>query len=130
MDLGAVLVYTNMNLLTEADTTTTDTTTTDTSTTFIQFNHGNGGIQHHNYPNPFSRETVIEYHLEKVSEIELVIYNMLGRKLETLVSGLKPAGRNSVSWDASDYPDGLYFYRIKAGQKQATGKLLFSRNLQ
>ena len=68
-----------------------------------------------NYPNPFNAATTIKYSLPEESQVTIEIYNILGRKIETLVSGIQPAGSYSVVWDAENQPSGIYFYRIDAG---------------
>ena len=69
-----------------------------------------------NHPNPFNASTIIRYALPEEGFVSIEIYNILGRKIETLVSGIQPAGSHSVVWDAEDHPSGAYFYRIKAGE--------------
>lgn len=82
-----------------------------------------------NYPNPFNPSTTITYHLPKAAEVTLSVYNALGRRVATLVSGEQPAGTHEVRWDSRDtaglaVPSGLYFYRIEAGGFQQTRKML------
>ena len=69
-----------------------------------------------NHPNPFNAATRIEYSLPEESQVILEIFDILGRKIETLVSGIQPAGQHSVVWDAENLPSGVYLYRIKAGE--------------
>ena len=69
-----------------------------------------------NHPNPFNAATTIKYSLPEKSQVTIEIYNILGRKIETLVSGIQPAGSHSVVWDAENQPSGIYFYRIDAGE--------------
>lgn len=66
-----------------------------------------------NYPNPFNPSTVIEYNLPENSKINLSIYNLLGQKIVTLISGQQTAGSTKVIWDAADYSAGLYFYTLQ-----------------
>ncbi len=68
-----------------------------------------------NYPNPFNASTTISYELPVVSDVRLEIYDILGRKVETLIEGPQPAGAHSIVWDAEDVSSGIYFYRIQAG---------------
>ena len=68
-----------------------------------------------NYPNPFNAKTTIKYSLPEESTVTIEIYNILGRKIETVVSGIQPAGSHSVVWDAENQPSGIYFYRMYAG---------------
>lgn len=70
-----------------------------------------------NYPNPFNPTTSIQYSVGKSGEVELAIYNVMGRQVETLVSGTKSAGTYRASWDASGMASGIYYYRLQsAGQ--------------
>ena len=64
------------------------------------------------YPNPFNNSTTIRYDLPVQSDVLLEIYDILGRKVETLVSGMIPAGRHAVVWDADKASSGVYFYKI------------------
>ncbi len=74
-----------------------------------------------NYSNPFNSTTTIRYllaektashRLSAVCQVELSIYNLLGQKVVTVVSEKQPAGNYTVEWDASDFPSGVYFYRL------------------
>ncbi len=69
-----------------------------------------------NYPNPFNASTTIRYSLPEASEVTIEIFNILGRKVETLVQEKQAAGYNQVVWDAENQPSGVYFYWIKAGE--------------
>ncbi len=76
-----------------------------------------------NYPNPFNPATTIEFALPRASYVTLDIHNILGEKVETLVSRPMSAGGYSVIWDASSVPSGIYFYKITAGQFSETKKM-------
>jgi sugar lactone lactonase YvrE len=65
-----------------------------------------------NYPNPFNSSTIIEYDLVVPSNVTLEIYDMLGRRVETLVESYLPAGRHRAEWDANGMSSGVYFCRI------------------
>jgi plastocyanin len=80
-----------------------------------------------NYPNPFNARTAIEYSLPRDSHVRIVIYNLLGQDIETLVDQGEPAGKHQVIWDASDVPTGVYFYRIEAGDFTQTRKMLLAK---
>ena len=77
-----------------------------------------------NYPNPFNPSTTIKYDLPRQSRVKLVVYNVLGREVATLVDGAKKAGSYQVRWNAKGFASGVYFYRLKAGDYIATKKLL------
>jgi hypothetical protein len=70
-----------------------------------------------NYPNPFNPATVISYQLPVNSLVTLTVYDILGRKVTTLVNQEEPAGNHSVYWDAANFSSGVYFYQLKALQK-------------
>jgi hypothetical protein len=77
-----------------------------------------------NYPNPFNPTTVISYALPKSSSVKLVVYDMLGREIKTLVNEFKQAGSYDVSFDASSLASGVYFYRINAGDFTDAKKMM------
>ena len=67
------------------------------------------------YPNPFNPQTRIEYTLPLASHVDLTVFDLLGRKIETLVSQAQPAGTHAVVFNASELPNGTYVYRLTAG---------------
>jgi hypothetical protein len=68
-----------------------------------------------NYPNPFNASTRIAYELPVAADVTISVYDMVGRKVATLVAAHQLAGAHSVIWDAGNKPSGVYFYRIQAG---------------
>jgi parallel beta-helix repeat protein len=79
----------------------------------------------YNYPNPFNAATAISYQLPEAVEVSLSIYDMLGRKVETLINQeTRSAGEHRITWDASDYTSGMYLYRLDAGGNSRTSKML------
>ncbi len=66
------------------------------------------------YPNPFNPTTVVSFQLAAVSKAELVVYDVLGRRVTTLVDEIRPAGQYSVRWDASTCASGMYLLRLVA----------------
>ena len=68
-----------------------------------------------NYPNPFNPVSTIAFALPESRKVTLVIYDVLGRRVDTLVDRRMEAGRYEVTWDASRLPSGMYLYRITAG---------------
>jgi len=67
------------------------------------------------YPNPFDMVTNITYELPNHANVRVVIYNLLGREIETLTDGIQARGNHSVSWNASSYAAGVYFIRMDSG---------------
>ena len=80
-----------------------------------------------NYPNPFNPVTTISFTLPEESPVTLIMYNILGREVATLVDKRLSAGSYSFVWDASGFSSGVYFYSIKAGSFVETKKLLFMK---
>jgi len=85
------------------------------------------GIENH--PNPFNPSTEIKYQLPQLDEVRIVIYNVLGQEVRTLVDGKQEAGRYTVRWNGDNeqgykVPSGMYFLRMKAGNFIANRKLL------
>jgi hypothetical protein len=77
-----------------------------------------------NYPNPFNPKTVIRYALPVTCHTDLVVYNLLGQKVATLVSERKQAGYHQVEWHADEFVSGFYFYRLQAGEYKAVKRCL------
>ena len=69
-----------------------------------------------NYPNPFNPSTSISYSIPKRSHVRLQVYNLLGQLVQTIVDEDKQAGSHNATWNANDVANGLYFYRILAGE--------------
>jgi len=72
-----------------------------------------------NYPNPFNPETTIRYVLPAASHVDLVVYDLLGRKVSVLESGMIEAGPHEVRFSAAALAAGVYVYRIIAGGNSA-----------
>ncbi len=84
-------------------------------------------IEISNYPNPFNPTTQISYQIPKDGLVNLVVYNTLGQKVETLVSKQQTSGKYSVQFNASDLPSGVYFYKLQAGEFSKVNKMLLVR---
>jgi hypothetical protein len=80
-----------------------------------------------NFPNPFNSSTMISYFLPAPSEVRLSIHDLLGREVQILAMGAKPAGTHDIAWTAPDLPSGEYIYRLQAGNRMETKRLLLLR---
>lgn len=77
-----------------------------------------------NYPNPFNPNTTIKFDLPVSGLIKLSVYDILGREIETLINEDLKAGTYLVNWNASNYPSGIYFYRIETRDFTETKKMI------
>lgn len=77
-----------------------------------------------NYPDPFNPTTIIDYQLAVNSAVTLTVYDGLGRIVKTLVNEHQDAGSYSITFDGSNLPSGVYFYRLQTGTYGDTKKLL------
>lgn len=82
-----------------------------------------------NYPNPFNPSTTIKYQIpsnvkHEISNTKLVVFDILGREIATLVNKEQPSGNYSVQFDASTLASGLYFYKLQNGTFVQTKKML------
>lgn len=96
----------------------------DFNTTLDQF------VLEDNYPNPFNPMTLINYELLIDGIVNITVYDMMGRKIKTLINQSQTAGYKSVWWDASDsksqgVPAGVYFYTIQIRDRIETRKMIF-----
>lgn len=80
-----------------------------------------------NYPNPFNPTTEIKYDIPTKSHTTLKVYNILGQEVETLIDEDKSPGHHSISWDASEYSSGVYFYKITADDFVETKKMVLAK---
>lgn len=81
-------------------------------------------ILRHNYPNPFNPFTIIEYGIPEDSDVRLIVYNLLGEEIMTLVNEKQVPGMYRVKMDASNLPSGVYLYMIIANDFVETKKLM------
>lgn len=82
-----------------------------------------GFALHANYPNPFNASTTISFSVDTDTEVDLAIYDVLGRKVATLYSGPVDAGTHRVNLNASDLSSGVYFYRLAADGNDAVNRM-------
>ncbi|NWF90334.1 MAG: T9SS type A sorting domain-containing protein [Ignavibacteriaceae bacterium] len=77
-----------------------------------------------NYPNPFNPVTIISYSIPKASNVNLVVYDVLGNIVKTLVTENQEAGNYTLSFDAIELSNGIYFYKLQADEFTAVKKML------
>lgn len=77
-----------------------------------------------NYPNPFNPATTIKYQIPEQSYVTIKVYDILGNEVQTLVHDEKSAGSYEVTFDASAFSSGIYFYKLKAGNFFETKKMI------
>jgi len=80
-----------------------------------------------NYPNPFNPNTIIRFSVPQTTLTTLVVYDMLGREVTTLVNEVMSAGVHEVGFNASNLPSGIYFYCMKAGVFSETRRMILLR---
>ena len=81
-----------------------------------------------NFPNPFNPSTNISFSLPERAVVRLTVFDLLGRTAATLVNGeYLNGGTHTIKWDAADFPSGVYFYKLEAGNISQTRKLLLLR---
>ncbi|MCK4573237.1 MAG: T9SS type A sorting domain-containing protein, partial [candidate division Zixibacteria bacterium] len=82
-----------------------------------------------NYPNPFNPDTRIDFDLPQSSRVALAVFNVLGRKVKTLINEQMPAGTHTVVWDGREdngnpVASGVYLYRLETGSSVFTRKMM------
>ena len=77
-----------------------------------------------NFPNPFNPSTIIGYSVKEPCPVNLVVYNVTGRIVKTLVSAYQQAGIYSIPYHMQDNPSGIYFYKIRMGEYEAVRKMV------
>ena len=85
-------------------------------------------VLHQNYPNPFNPVTTLRYELPEDALVNITIYDMMGRQVNTLVNSSQTAGYKSIQWNATNDRNeqvsaGLYLYTIQAGDDKPTKKM-------
>ena len=83
-----------------------------------------------NYPNPFNPYTTIEYQLDITQRVNVSIYDLLGRRIKTLVNDIKNAGQHTIQWDAKDsegliVAGGVYLYQIQTDSYNQSKKMVY-----
>jgi len=103
-------------------------TAADDGTPGVPFTYGLG----QNYPNPFNPVTTISYSLARKGRVKLVVYNVLGQNVKTLVDGEQEANNYEIVWNSDDnngaaVASGIYFYKLVADEYVETKKMLLMR---
>ena len=89
-------------------------------------------VLHQNFPNPFNLETKIPYELAEKTEVSIFIFNLLGRKIRTLVDEVNGPGSFEIAWDGKDErgriaPSGIYFMQMRVGEVIQLKKVALSK---
>jgi len=80
------------------------------------------------YPNPFNSTTTIRYYIPEASQVQLKIYDILGKKIRTLVNDFKSTGEHTIKFDASELTSGIYLYQLSSSDGiSITKKFLLSK---
>ena len=77
-----------------------------------------------NYPNPFNPETEISFSIPEENSITLIIYNSIGEQISVLLDEVMKAGYHNIKWDASNYPSGIYYYRLVSPKETISRKMV------
>ena len=85
-----------------------------------------------NYPNPFNPSTKIKFSTEKISDIKLNVYSLLGEKVYQADMGILGAGTYDISWHGIDnagakVSSGIYFYEVQSDNRILRGKMLLMK---
>jgi uncharacterized delta-60 repeat protein len=77
-----------------------------------------------NYPNPFNPVTNIKFQIPKAGFVKLTVFDLLGREVETLASENLDAGTYKIDWNATNYPSGVYYYKLTVDRYSVTKKMI------
>jgi C1A family cysteine protease len=80
-----------------------------------------------NYPNPFNPSTVINYNLPSASDVQLTVFDIMGKEIRTLVNRHQQAGEYKVTFDASNLANGVYFYKLSADNITQVRKMILMK---
>jgi hypothetical protein len=95
----------------------------------IAVNNNHNGVPNvymleQNYPNPFNPATTISFAIPKAGNVELRVYDLLGREVAVLVNEYKPVGNYSIDFDATELASGVYLYKLISGSFVETKKMM------
>ncbi len=77
-----------------------------------------------NYPNPFNATTRLTYRLDRAGQVSLKVFDVLGREVAVLSSGMQTAGEHTISWDANGLASGVYFVVLQSGDVRQMQKMV------
>ncbi|MCX6162582.1 MAG: T9SS type A sorting domain-containing protein, partial [Ignavibacteriae bacterium] len=77
-----------------------------------------------NYPNPFNPSTSIQYDIPANSFVKLIVYDITGKEVTTLINETMPAGKYEAVWNGKEFASGVYFARLEAGSYKHIIKML------
>ena len=77
-----------------------------------------------NYPNPFNPMTKIKYEIGTTGITKLIVYNILGQNVKTIINEYKNPGTYEIQFDAPNLPSGIYYYRLESGSFSKVNKML------
>jgi hypothetical protein len=80
-----------------------------------------------NYPNPFGQSTSISFAIPSPDRVSVSVFDLLGREVARIVDEMLPAGKHTVEWRPSTAASGVYFYRLKAGERTASRSMIVVR---
>ena len=84
----------------------------------------NDFILHQNFPNPFNPIAKIVYGLPEYANVQIIIYDLTGRRVQSLINESQIPGYHSINWNAGSHPSGMYFITMRAGEYVNTQKLM------
>jgi hypothetical protein len=79
---------------------------------------------HPAYPNPFNPTTALAFDLPTTASVRLDVFDVLGRRVTTLIDSEMPAGSHTATWDAAGSASGIYFARLAANDATATTRMV------
>ncbi len=86
-----------------------------------------GFLLEQNFPNPFNPSTEIGYQLSTTAEVRLIVYDILGKEIVTLVNQVQQAGHHTVTFNANNLASGMYYARLKAEGKVQIRKMMLTK---
>lgn len=80
-----------------------------------------------NYPNPFNPETTIRFYTARQSQYDFEVYNLLGEQIYSSTNRTAVSGQNVIEFNGNNLSSGIYFYKIKIGSVEKTGKMILQK---